>query len=150
MKFLILMFTLVLNACGTDVGNPGLVPASGSNGNPTSNFMSEAMCNKLHVCNPTLSFGTCYTGIHSATGLTAAMGLNATTYPTLNAAETAVTTGALVVNSANLNQCTLSINALNCVDTRVTSAYTTTAATNFNNTYQLLSADSICAHTTNP
>lgn len=151
-RFLFSLITLILTSCGTDTGNPGFgpgVPTSGTGGG--SSFMVQAMCNKLSACySSSLSFSNCYSGVFAATGMTSAMGLNASTYPTLNAAYTGVANGSFHINQTTLDQCSSAIASLTCGDTLVTTSFATGAPTNFNNAFHLLSASTSCQNTIAP
>ena len=149
MKALVLALTLlILSSCGTDTGNPGFRgPASGVGG---SIFMSPAMCSKLSSCYPSLTYGNCVSGVLTAPGITGAMGLSASTYPNLSSAYNGVASGDLRVNQTTLDQCSSAILGLTCASATVTSAYSISQPTNFNNAYNLLSASSACQNTIAP
>ncbi len=150
MKRLALVLALALfTSCGTDTGNPGFRgPTSGVQGGST--FMAHTMCSKLSSCNPSLNYGTCLSGVLGATGITGAMGLNTTTYPTLNDAYNGVASGLLRVNQTTLDQCSSAIASLTCASSTVNGAYSISQPANFNSTYQLLSISGSCQNTISP
>jgi hypothetical protein len=138
----LLLFS-ALSSCGTDSGNPGLIPTFGSSPVTSQDLFSDKMCAKLNLC-AGADITTCRTQTLTAAGVTNALGLNVVTYPTLNDALTGYTNGALHLSQSNYAACEIALSGLGCADPLVTSSYSSLLPNDFSRTYRLLSVSSTC------
>jgi len=126
---------------GTETGNLTTTPASVA-GAPTGNAILQAACEKISVCDSTVSLTTCENDLLASNSIDTALGLPAG-YGTLQQILDAESVGQLAVNATAANACISDIQMLSC--TAVTASAPTPTPTNTSSLSGIIPANPSCS-----
>jgi hypothetical protein len=153
MKYLSLIFTLTVCACGplagTGTGNP-ISTSNGSNGSPnqggvgtvSGNIVSH-VCQMLEKCNPGMTDAVCGSGIMNLTSFAPKLGVSAAPAPTLYDIVTEEFSHQLIADPVAGDKCVAQMLKLECSDPVMQNSYVSGAAVPFGGTPDIL--DPVCA-----
>ncbi|MGZ6398785.1 MAG: choice-of-anchor Q domain-containing protein [Bdellovibrio sp.] len=108
---------IVFKSQGTEITNPL---------SSSSNKMALALCAVIQRCHQEVKFNDCYAGVMNTQGFNGPLKLSAN-LSTLTNISKAEQSGLLVGNNSSGNTCTNAIDNLSCDDTRVVTAYNSSA-----------------------
>lgn len=124
--FFCLMLWLLLAACGTDTGNPGIrTPLNNDAGSivPFAESFVESLCVPLTTCHDSLNFKRCELGLYSHEPMIEALNLNITSFLNLTDVYEAEVQGKVIPKVETREPCLNDIRSLSCDDTLVQDAF---------------------------
>lgn len=137
---LVLVMGLFLGGCGTDSGNPTATPTQGA---IAADFIGGQVCTKLRTC-----FGTalpdCRTDLLEASGFSAQLGVNTTTFPDLFSVIVGVDDSVLSLNTDQQQICHTWIDNLACASADVQNSFDPNSPNDLSKAFLLLAGEAAC------
>ena len=124
-------------SCGTEVGNPA--ESSNTSFTTQTTLVAQKVCKKLVECfSGSLTQESCISGIYNVDGFDNQLGLGTSSYDKLSEIINAESSSLISANSSKSSQCLIDIENLTCSSSEVTSAYSSSSANNYDNTYLII------------